>query len=80
MKLTFEQTSKAAAKSKMRRLTGNTSYGKIGFCDITCHQAIPCDLDPRCLDKDDYWVIELQSTYHAETTMQRMYETNGKTW
>jgi hypothetical protein len=80
MTILFKQTSKAAAKSKMRRLVGNTTYGTIGFCNVTCRQAIPHDTDPRFVDKDDYWVIELQSNYHAETTMNRMYETNGKQW
>jgi len=80
MTIIKEQVSKSAAHSKMRRLVGNTHYGTIGFCDIHCYQEIPDGIDPKDLPKNEGWVIKLSSTYHAESTMERMYKTNGKEW
>jgi len=77
--LKFNQVSKSAAQSKMRRLVGNSNYGKIGFCDVQLKK----------LYADDYceynniepeFIIELSSTYHCQMSMERMYKSNGKNW
>jgi len=78
MTIIKEQVSKKAAQSKMKRLVGNISYGTIGFANFMCYQKN----DFRDADhlKDEGWVIEINSTYHAENTMEKMYKTNGKEW
>jgi len=77
MTIDFPQVSKAAAKAKMKRLVGNTLYGRIGFCDIRLH--ITSDADFKITGQREY-TIQLSSTYHVESTMREMYRTNGKKW
>jgi hypothetical protein len=64
------QVSKAAAKAKFSRLTSTTgqNYGTIGFANWFLMQ------------EDGDWYIVATSTYHALSTLERMYKTNGKNW
>ena len=75
--LKFDQVSKSAAESKMKRLVGNTLYGTIGFCNITLKRT--SEEEYRMTGQREFW-IEMASTYHEESTMQKMYKTNGKSW
>jgi hypothetical protein len=88
----FQQTSKNAAQSKMRRLVGNSSYGTIGFCNfqlVKDYSSYVSDEEieenPYCVDRYDHdnifdFAIQASSTYHSEKTIQNMYKSNGKKW
>ena len=80
MKISFGQSSKKNAVSKMKRLGTNSNHIQIGFCSFTLERNLPENENPAHVDKDDFWVINAYSTYHSETTMNNMYNTNGKKW
>ena len=88
----FKQKSLLDAQKKMKRLTGNKVCGTIGFCSFTIVKDYSDYLsqekiadDPFCINSYEEnnmfaWAIEASSTYHVESTIKAMYETNGKNW
>lgn len=90
MKVIFKQKNKKAAQAKMRRLVNNPKNGTIGFCNFQLVKDFSDYISYKEIENNpfiiDYyiennmyeWAIQAYSTYHAESTIRRMYKTNGK--
>jgi len=74
----YQQVSKAAAKSKFRRM--QSGAGRFG------QQSFECGFCTWWMGKDeesgdpDQYAIFVQTTYHPEATLDRMYKSNCKKW
>jgi len=75
MTVVFAQVNKRAAAAKMKRMGFGGAYGTIGFANVM----LKCDNKNEPIPFQE-WYIELESSYHAESTLERMYKTNGKKW
>jgi hypothetical protein len=78
MKIKFQQTSNAAAKSKFRKMASGAGwsgvkYFKCGFADWT----IENDND---FPEPGTLAIYCNTTYHSESTINEMYKKNCKNW